>query len=412
MKNYLKPISISLSPNTEKDDIRLAFRLLFKPKTWKRGKAILKLEESFKKYFNVKYAFSFNSGRSAFLAILNSLDFKKGDEILLQAFCCNAVVNPIIWSGLKPIFVDCDEKTFNIDIDDLKRKISKRSRAVVVQHTFGQSANIQEIAQICNSHNLIMVEDCAHALGAKYHGYKLGILGQAAFFSFGRDKVISSVYGGVAICHDSKIAEKIKNYQEKISYPNNYWTFQQLLHPILMNKLILPTYRILGKYLLVFFQQLNILSKAVHKKEKTGKKPMYFPAKMPNALALLALKQLEKLERFNSHRLEIAKIYYEKLDKKKFILAPILAENIYLRYTVKSENAHLIIKRAWKENLLIGDWYASPIAPRGTDFKKVGYEAGTCPKAEKLAKNVFNLPTHINIDQKEAERIIQFLNHV
>ena len=113
----LKPISISLSPNTERDDVFLAFKLLFQSWKWKRGKAVEELENEFTKYLGVKHTFSFNSGRSALFAILKSLNFKENDEVLLQAFTCNAVVNPIIWAGLKPIFVDCQEDDFNIDIE-------------------------------------------------------------------------------------------------------------------------------------------------------------------------------------------------------------------------------------------------------------------------------------------------------
>ena len=124
----LKPISISLSPDTEKDDIWLAFKLLFQPWRWKKemtenSSLPTELEKEFKRYLEVKYAFSFNSGRSAFLAILNSLGLNKDDEVLLQAFTCNAVVNPILWANLKPVYLDCDEETFNIDIENLKKTL-------------------------------------------------------------------------------------------------------------------------------------------------------------------------------------------------------------------------------------------------------------------------------------------------
>ena len=97
---YLKPISISLSPNTEKDDIWLAFKLLFQPWRWEKGKTIKELEGEFKKYFGVRNTISFNSGRSALMAILDSLGLEKNSEVLLQAFTCNAAANPIIWSRL------------------------------------------------------------------------------------------------------------------------------------------------------------------------------------------------------------------------------------------------------------------------------------------------------------------------
>ena len=435
-----RPISISLSPNTEKDDILLALKLLFQPWRWKSNhyekcSRSVELEEEFKRYLGVKYAISFNNGRSAFLAILNALNLNKGDEILLQAFTCNAVPNPIIWAGLKPVYLDCDEKTFNIDIEDLKRTLrqaqGKKPKVLVVQHTFGLPADLDEILKICQENNLILIEDCAHSLGAEYKGEKVGLpaeahwakvgtFGKAAFFSFSRDKVISSVYGGMVTTNDPSLAEKIRQVQGKLSYPSYYWIFQQLLHPILMNWLILPTYRIscpvgnrrfsfgVGKYLLILFQWFHILSKAVHWKEKRGKKPCYFPKRLPNALAILALNQFKKLGRFNNHRKEIANFYKEQLKNTSFEL-PSDSEQIYLRFAIKHPKAHEIIKKAWQKNLLIGDWYTTPIAPRDTKLEKMQYTFGSCPKAEKLAKETLNLPTHINISKEKAQKIIEFL---
>jgi len=413
----IKPISISLSPNTERDDILLALKLLFSPWSWKRGPAVQKLEKEFKKYLGVKYSFAFNSGRSAFLAILNSLNLPKKSEVLLQAFTCNASVNPIIWAGFSPVFVDCNEKTFNIDIDDLKRKISQKSKIIVVQHTFGTPAEIEKVLAIMRQElkegkKLILIEDCAHSLGAHYttsSGSKkmVGTFGKASFFSFSRDKIISSIYGGLVVTNDDKLAEKIREFQKKIKYPSYFWIFQQLLHPLLMNWIILPTYSIFGKYLLVVLQYLRLLSKAVHQKEKKGKMPNYFPKKMPNALAVLALNQFRKIEKFNKHREKIAQLYFQKLKKSSFGLPE--NRGVFLRFTLKNPNAHQIIKKAWKKNLLIGDWYTSPIAPDDTKLEKINYKIGSCPKAEKLAKTTFNLPTHINISEKKAEKIVEFL---
>jgi perosamine synthetase len=431
---YIRPISISLSPNTEKDDILLAFKLLFQPWQWERGKAIHELEEGFKKYLGIKHAISFNSGRSAFMAILNSLNLEKGSEVLLQAFTCNAVPNPVIWSGLKPVYVDCDEKTFNIDIEDLKRTLrqaqGKKPKVLVVQHTFGLPAEMDEILKICQEgdedkfsssrfanarvNNLILIEDCAHSLGAEYKGKKVGTFGKVSFFSFSRDKVISSVYGGMVITNDDNLAQKIKDYQEKIGFPSCCWIKQQLLHPLFMNWLILPTYRIFGKYFLILFQWFRILSKAVHWKEKRGLRPGYFPKRMSNALAMLALNQFQKLERFNNHRKEIANFYLQELSNTKYLIPDTehFTGNIFLRFSVKHEKAHEIIKEAWAKNLLIGDWYTSPIAPPDTKLDKMEYIPGSCPNAERLAKITLNLPTHINISQKEAQKIVNFLKNM
>ncbi|MDO8601406.1 MAG: aminotransferase class I/II-fold pyridoxal phosphate-dependent enzyme [bacterium] len=412
-----KPISISLSPNTEEDDVFLAFKLFFQPWRWKKGKEgeedkssspPFALARVFKEYLGIKYAFGFNSGRSSLMAILNSLGPEKGGEVLLQTFTCNAVPNPVIWEGFKPIYVDCDEKTFNIDTNDLKRKITDKSRAMIVQHTFGLPAEMDEILEICQQNHLILIEDCAHSLGATYKGKKVGTIGKVAFFSFSRDKVISSVYGGMAVTNDDEVARKIKEYQKKIGYPSCCWIFQQLLHPVLMSWIILPTYRIFGKYLLVLCQWLHILSKAVHWKEKRGRKPGYFPKRMPNALAILALSQFKKLERFNDHRKEIAAFYRQELKNTSFELPP-ETEQVYLRFAIKHPKAHEIIKKARQNNLLIGDWYTSPIDPHDTKLDKIGYISGSCPKAEELSKITLNLPTHINISKTAGQKIINFL---
>jgi dTDP-4-amino-4,6-dideoxygalactose transaminase len=422
--DYFKPISISLSPNTEKDDIQLAFRLLFQSWRWKtinnKQLTINTLEEEFKRYLGVKFAVSFNSGRSAFLAILNSLSLNKGDEVLLQAFTCNAVPNPIIWAGLKPIYVDCDERNFNIDIEDLKRTLrqaqGKKPKVLMVQHTFGLPADLDEILEICQENKLILIEDCAHSLGATYKGKKVGNFGKASFFSFGRDKIISSVYGGMAVTNDENLAKKIKKFQEKCDLPSNFWIFQQLLHPILVNFLILPLYGFfdIGRLILLFFQKIKILSKAVSKKEKKGKKPVYFPKRFPNALAVLALNQLKKLERFILHQKEIARFYGENLKNTNFILPKENQERVYMRYSVLIGDYETdeILKKSRKSKIFLNDgWRKTPITPPDTNQKAMEYLSGSCSTAEKIAKTILNLPTHINISQKDAQKIIDSLKN-
>ena len=411
-----KPISISLSPNTQKDDTFLAFKLIFKPWKFKKGTAIEQLENEFKRYFNIKYAISFNSGRSSMLAIMKSLELKEGSEVLLQAFTCNAAVNPVIWAGLEPKYVDCDENDFNIDVNDLKKEITSGSKVIMVQHTFGMPANMTEIMEFANENGLTLVEDCAHSLGAEYDGKKVGTFGKAAFFSFSRDKIISSVYGGMVVTNDDDLARKIKGFQNSIKYPSYFWVLQQLLHPVLLNWIILPVYDFidLGKVFLIVSQWLHILSKAVHWKEKQGKIPSYFPKKLPNAMAILALKQFDKLEIFNKYRQKMADFYYEELKNTLYKLPARFPErkSAFLRFTIKHPKAHEIIWQAWKKNnILIGDWYTTSIAPFDTNIDAVKYIKGSCPNAEKLAKTTFNLPTHINISLNDSEKIIKFLKN-
>lgn len=411
---YFRPISISLSPNVQIDDLHLALNLIVRPWLYKRGRALSELENSFKKYLGVKYAISFNSGRSAFFAILKSLNLPKESEVLLQAFTCNAVPNPVLWAELKPVYVDCNKDDFNINGGDLSAKINAKTRAVVVQHVFGLPADMDEIRATCGANNLMLIEDCAHSLGAEFKGEKTGSHSKAAFFSFSRDKIISSVYGGIAVTNDDKIGEALRQAQKEFGKPNSFWIFQQLLHPILLHYIILPVYNFLdlGKIFLVFSQWVHLLSKAVSWKEKRGQRPDYFPKAMPNALAALALNQFKKLDKFNNHRQIIADYYFENLKNTKFELPKSFEgrKNVFLRFTVKHAKAHEIIYEAWhKQNILLGDWYTTPIAPFDTKTEEVRYTSGSCKTAEELSKRTLNLPTHINISLKDAERIVNFL---
>lgn len=407
-----KIISISLSPNTEKDDISLAFSLIFKPWKWKRGKEIKDLERMFRNYFGFKNAFSFNSGRSSLISILKAMEIGNGDEVIIQAFTCNAAVNPIIYVGATPIFADIDE-SLNISAEDVIKKITSKTKAVMIQHTFGYPADIDEIRKICVVNNLYLIEDCAHALGAKYKDSFCGSFGDASFFSFGRDKIISSVYGGMVTVNNEALLEKVSHFQKEISYPSLFWIKQQLLHPVLMNKIVLPLYNSkIGRGFLAALLNLNILSKAVTSKENQGKLPSYFPERMPNALAILAINQFKKLDRFNEHRREIAQVYNSLLvNKKEFkVVFKKDKEAIFLKYPILNVNPLKVVREARKKGIYLNDgWFGSVVVPPLTSLNDVCYITGSCPQAEEIAKRIVCLPTHINISRDDARRVFDCL---
>jgi dTDP-4-amino-4,6-dideoxygalactose transaminase len=440
-----KPISISLSPNVQGDDVWLAIKLVVKaigllltsppsPLSLRRRGGIeggvvtatAQLEQKFKEYLGAKHAFSFNSGRSALYTIMKALDIKEGDEVLLQAFTCNAVPNPVLWAGGTPIYVDIDN-TLNIDPAGLEKKVQQsragggNPRAVIIQNTFGIPAQIDRIVEIARRHNLTVIEDCAHALGALRQApgkpQKVGTFGDVAFFSFGRDKVISSVWGGMITTNDDALARKIGNIHRNSPIPSLSWTLKQLLHPILF-AVIIPTYYVFGKYLLAFLRVVRGVGLAVSQKERIGERPNMFPASMPDALAELALHQFSKLEKYNAHRRKIAKIYFQELNTSPPFTPPLLNKErglggevipTYLRFNIRHPRAKEIIRTAKRKRILLGDWYKNVIDPIGTDFAKMKYVPGSCPRAEKAAHESINLPTHINISQNDARRIIQYI---
>ncbi|MEK7543812.1 MAG: aminotransferase class I/II-fold pyridoxal phosphate-dependent enzyme [Patescibacteria group bacterium] len=415
---FRKIISSSLSPNTQVDDVREAIRVLFNPMSWQRGGVVDKIENWFKNYFETSTTVSFDSGRSALLAILQAFAIGHGDEVLMQAFTCVAVPNSVRWVGATPVYVDIDE-SFNINLKDLKKKITKQSKAIIVQHTFGIPAQMDAIVQFAKVNNLLVIEDCAHSLGATYNHRKIGTLGDAAFFSFGRDKVVSSVWGGMATISqksppkaDQPMAEnakfKLKKVQEDLSYPSRGWIVQQLFHPLVFAA-VLPTYNIaLGKALLEIVKQSGLISVPVYEVEKRGQRPLFMPKRYPNALAQLLAIQLTKLERYNDQRRRIASYYWGMLKSRKDIIVPKFdTEGVYLRFPILVEDQGTLTRQAKQQGVLLGNWYQHVIDPKGVDLSLIGYSQGSCPRAEDAAQRIINLPTLIS--QHDAQQIISLI---
>lgn len=395
----MKPIFTSLSPNVEKLDLKLALELLFTPSLWVQGGATETLEDWFREFLEVNNVLAFNSGRSALLSILKSLDLEEGAEVLVPGFTCNALINPILWAGFKPVYVDIDEGSLNTDLDLVEEKITEKTRVFVAQHTFGLPLDMDRVKDICERHDLILVEDCAHALGAEYRGKKVGSFGDAAIFSLGRDKVVSSVFGGVAVMSD-ELAESVALQQEEAVEMSGVWVMRQLLHPILTEG-VRVFYSIgIGRWVLGLLNRLGILNKAVLRKEKRGGIPNYIPGKMPNALAHLGLLQLHKLDRFLDHQERIVNSYKKGLDLR---FQEEGEGRIYMRLPVFVEDSDAILKKGRVNNIFLNDgWRGSPVVPPDTVLEKMDYEKGMCPVAERIS--IVNLPTSIRI--KEEERII------
>lgn len=398
----IRPFVISLAPNLEGKDTLLALRLLFSPWAFFNGKNIKLLEQWFRQYFSVSHAITFDSGRGALFGILKALNVSKGDEVIVQAFTCVAVPNAIIALAAKPVYVDVDEQ-LTMDVKDLEEKITKKTKAIIVQHTFGILAKITKIKKIARKHKLFIIEDCAHAIG-------LGIVGDAAFFSFGRDKAVSSVFGGIAITNNQTLGKKLRELQRALSYPSFFWTVQQLFHPIFFFFLILPLYNFfsLGKIILVIFQKIKLLSLPVSLAEKQGKAESVLVKKLPNALACLALFQLKRIKEFNQKREIISKKYIEELKHPSFVL-PYKKTVPFLRFPVLVDKRDQLLSSLKQNGVYLGKWYSEVIDPKGTNLKAVFYQRGSCPKAEFFAKKIVNLPTYPTMTGSDVQKVIQLL---
>ncbi|OGE91229.1 MAG: hypothetical protein A2722_01980 [Candidatus Doudnabacteria bacterium RIFCSPHIGHO2_01_FULL_50_11] len=405
----MKAIFTALSPNLQSDDVRLAARLGVSFGDWVNGEAGSSLESEIRKLTGATCAAVFASGRSAMSAALRAAGVQPGDEVLLQAYTCVAVPDAVLWVQAIPKYVDIEDD-YLMSAKDLQAKITSRARILIVQHTFSSRERVLELIKIGRSHGLVIIEDCAHALGSRVKGLQAGMLGDIGVFSFGRDKVLSSVFGGAAITCSQTYADKLRIEQGKLVPPPRAWVFQQLMHPLL-TWVIRATYDlIVGRILLSLTRKFKLLSRPVEPQEKRGIPPSFFQYRISNALAVLAINQLRKLESFRGHRERITRYYDKSLFSDKLI-KPILqgADPAFLRYPIQVAKAKALLAAAARDKIFLGDWYQQSIAPEGVEYPRVNYDRALCPKSELMTSGSLNLPTHIGITESQAADIVKWL---
>lgn len=394
-----RPISSGLSPNTTIVDVLIAVKTLIFRSFWRDPLQLHLLKRWFVDKYNSNQIYLFNSGRSSLYVLLKSAGISKGDEVIVQAFTCVGAISPVVWVGAKPVYVDIDIDSYGLDPDLLEKSISPTCKAVIVQHTFGIPARIREIRQICRKHKLLLIEDCALAMGAKVGESEVGTFGDASFFSFGRDKVVSSVSGGVVVINKPKLFSGIESVYKNVSAPDDKWVYQQLFHPIVM-ALILPVYRIyLGKILLVLFQKMGLILNPYQQGEVKGIKPDNYPQRYSSALVPLIMHQLKNLEVMNNRRRLISSSYGE-----------IIKGAIYLRYPLLVKDRDELEIKARKLGVYLGTWYSNVIDPVGTKLAVFKYKVGSCPVAEGVAKKIINLPTYPRLKEVEIKKIKRIIN--
>ncbi len=174
------------------------------------GKRVQEFESSLRSFLNVKHAIAVNTGTAALHAALLALDIKADDEVLLPSFTFVATANSVVASGAKPVFVDINTKDYTIDLHDLKRKISKKSKAILPVHLYGHPSDLCELNEIANQYSLYIIEDACQSLGSIYKNKQTGTFGTMGCFSMYASKVMTSGEGGAIVTNDDKIADTLK----------------------------------------------------------------------------------------------------------------------------------------------------------------------------------------------------------
>jgi perosamine synthetase len=378
-----------------------------------QGATIREYEQAFARAVGTRYAYSFSSGRVAFYAALCALGIGEGDDVLLQVPSHIVVPNAVRYTGACPVYVDCSLDTFNMNLEQAEKRITPRTRAILLQHTFGIPNNMDAAVDLAKRHNLILLEDCVHALGATYQGRPVGSFGKAGFFSTEETKIISSTMGGMAVTDDPELAKKIEAIQQTYPWPSAEVTSRYLLkfvmyhlftHPYL-HRYTRPLYMYLRQY-----PSTHLAPGATAGDEmRGGSKPAHYEMRLSNGQAALALRQLGRLKENLAHRRSIARAYKERLSALGFktVEPPEGAEPSYVRYPVLVKHRPTAM-RAAAPYAVLGQWF-NTVLEESEKPESGGYVMGTCPRAEDAAVHLVNLPTHQRVTLQDVDKIVASL---
>ena len=370
------------------------------------GKDLQHFESEFSRYIGVKYAQGASSARFLLYLALKALHIQDGDEIILPAYTFYALPLIIKLFGAKPLFVDVDERTYNINTSLIEEKITKRSRAILITHMFGQPCEMDSICSIARSYNLKIIEDCAHACGAKYRNRKVGSFGDVALFSFQMGKNLPCFGGGMAVTNDKAIYENIKWSLSDYRYPSPINLFKKVFSTYLI---YLSTRKYLFPYLIYPFLRLfdlfnfDLSDRVLTEKIYSLPLPDLFKmqGRLANLQAKVGLAQLNSLDVFNEKTRQNAELLTRELKEAKNIFLPFIipeAVSTFLHYRIKVNDP---IR------------FRGELIERGIDTKKDDMTACSsleifrdsnympCPVAEGLPSKSIEIPNNPFLNERD-----------
>lgn len=338
-------------------------------------------------------AILFYKGREALTAGLKELNLPEDSRVAINGFTCVAVFNSIRKAGLEPLCLDLEKNSnLNFSPESLEKalKANNNIKAVVVQNTFGYPCDIEKIESLCHKHNFVLIEDLAHCVGTKYaDGREAGTVGDIVILSFSQDKIIDAVSGGALIIRNKKykIDDRMIDHTARLS---GLW--KDKLYPELTYK-IRKFYGIgLGKPYHFVLRRLGCMTNLMNE-------AFYEMYSLPNWHCTMALYQFSKLDKQLIHRKQIAGIYTENLPRE--ILSPSVAGQISLssnlRFPIFTKNRDDLVTHLQHHKIFISDTWYVDVAPESTE-------------AVDVSKIIVNLPTHINVKEKDARKICILIN--
>lgn len=393
MYNKFKRYSIFCGTNTLNEFfIVLKYLLLLRFK--KHKKTIEKYQSIFSNFIGVKYAYSFASGRMALYSILMALDIGENDEIILPAYTCVVVPNSILYAKAKPVYVDIELNTFNIDPNRIIEKITPNTKAIYAQHTFGLPCNMNLIIKIAKQYKLYVIEDAAHALGAKYNDRMVGSLGDVSFFSTDHTKTINTHTGGIALTNNSEIAKKILLIQSNSNFLSTYNILKIIFTFITEYILYQPFLNYFFNIILKVFSKLNFFFFFHDENITTLPENYCYTSKLSSVQAAIGISQLNNIYKNLQWRKDISQNISQILSNEIF---PYNEDASYLRCSFLTKNREIFIN--YFPTFKLDIWFTTIFHGRLNDFNLLYYHNGTCPNAEFVANHIVNFPTHLKINK-------------
>jgi len=345
-------------PNINKKDMQSIKKVL--DSGWfSMGSEVKKFEEKTARHLDIKYAVAANTGTAALDMALKCLDIGEKDEVIIPALAYIATANVVLFCDANPVFCDVNPRTFNIDVEKIESLITKKTKAIMPVHLYGQPADMKLILEISEKHGLFVVGDAAQAHGARYDDEMVGSFGDIECFSFYATKNMTTGEGGMVTTNNIDIAE-------------------------------------------------SLFSLRNHGREKTkwgyehGRLGYNF--RMTDVAAAIGIEQLKKLPEFNKKRRKNAMYFNEKLVD---IEVPYILENVehvYHQYTIKSKDRATVIKCLRDNDIGFGIYYPKPLHFYSHLSK---YSHNDLKNSEKISQEVLSLPVHPALSLEDLEKIVE-----
>ncbi|ACJ17190.1 Pleiotropic regulatory protein degT [Thermococcus onnurineus NA1] len=356
----------------DKNDIAAVEKVIRSGMQWCIGEQVIELERRICEYIGTKYCVTFNSGGSALHALMLTYKFGPGDEIIVPSFTFIATAYAPLYVGARPVFADIEEKTMGLDPEDVKERITPKTRAILAVHYGGMPCKIRELREIAEDYNLILIEDAAEAFGARVKDRHVGTFGDAAIFSFCQNKIFTTSEGGAVVTNDKNVYERLK--------------------------LIASYGRITEKD--------YFTSRATVDYVEVG-----YNWRLSTILAALGLSQLEKVDRLIELRRKNAHLLNNALRKLKGLYVLDEPEDyfaVYQLYTLRvlDRNKTRDALMEYLSNRGVSTRvYFEPVH-KYTVFRSLGYHNVDLPVTEEISSQVLSLPMYPHMTKGEIDYII------